>query len=1076
MSAHDHELIISGEPIDPTQGGGGGKAEPSAMIPSSAYAPAPEVNPETKYSEAPQIEQADDVLRAPDVEFGATHLDRSIADLINGDTRPGQEDSIYLASPGAGLRAPAPGSIRLAFVKDGGSYQVEAAHSDHGSLRRKIDRFRSKAVYEADDLGDISTRCKLIGHIESGRFILNVGQNELVLGSVNGTDIIFTAGTHYIQSNQFRLKGINIATIINAPQANLAAATVPNTDQHVQHNNCHRIRVNPGSVRLIKIDGSYSLLEGRAEPYTFRHRVQFAITDATAVGTPEVSLDKLTRLYLRKNQVAALSVNGRPEFVAGTDAPIYLGATGESVTLIKNSDYPFYPANEPVIRALNLVRLFVPQGQIAMATANGVAYALEGTGTEVILGNDRTAVDLLPKSDAEVFYHYNDLVIDGRNFLRLRIPPRQIAAVITDGQGELISGSTEPVYRAGNRATLLTKDDDTPFFRISDPVIVAQRLTRLMIPTGKLATAWTNGQPDIIAGTGEAVIYGKDDQVFKFVAKPGRGTENPFYDLNEPVIQIGNLVRLRIPAGQIATVRIDGKAEFLPGPNTTILGKEKPVEFKPKPGDNGPFYSVTDPVIRLDTQVRLNIPAGKVLPCTVDGTPQYLTATCCEAFNKGSYANFQAEEFIDLTTKNHKHGYLTWLSVQANDVVVVRSPDAEKEAEGGGGGDGDKLITALAHDDALPVGCYIVDGRKHQLIGVINTGQQELHIPHHDERAAAAQDEPDFQCDKGLKVRVRGEIFFEVRDPIKLARRLNAGVSTNKIVYDIVISDLRKTLAGTPYDQISGNIRLTGVKSATEDEQDQGWQERFKAATGHDLEEYGIHLNAFRATECTLLDPEAARSVKEGADTAAAMAAKLQNMEATRLLSESEAQQRLLSEQQQQEAALQAQTAELKQQLAEQQAAIQQQQLQQEAHLRQQQIKMQAELDMRRTQLQAEIAAAKAQAEIAALQQEAAMSNAEARFATENQEAKLIEGNPKFAEFLLAKAKFSMEVAIAKRSVPLRTLEAMQARSMEGARAIAAASNGGVFSRRRASLEDQLFQAAASGAAMSRSRGGGAGE
>jgi len=360
----------------------------------------------------------------------------------------------------------------------------------------------------------------------------------------------------------------------------------------------------------------------------------------------------------------------------------------------------------------------------------------------------------------------------------------------------------------------------------------------------------------------------------------------------------------------------------------------------------------------------------------------------------------------------------------------------------------------LKHDSSLPVGCYVIDGKKHQLIDVINMGQQEIHIPYNGKSHPGEQvSEPDFQCATGLKVRVRGEIFFHVTDPVKLAEKLSPEVTTNKLVYDIVISDLRKILAKTPYDQISGNINLSDPKS-----QDQGWQQAFKDETEHDLEEYGIKLNAFRPTECTPLDAEAAASVKKGADKMAATAAMLLNMGAQQELLEAESAQRLLAEKQEQQAELQAQEARLKQQLAEQEASIQQQRMEQEARLARQ-----------RSQLDAEIASARAQSEIATYQREAAEQRALAQYAPEIQHAKLLDESKALLELTMTRAKYEAEIAISANTFPLQTLESLYQRAHESAARIGSSTNHGSLSglamfAKRNQLEATLQQVARSAA------------
>lgn len=98
------------------------------------------------------------------------------------------------------------------------------------------------------------------------------------------------------------------------------------------------------------------------------------------------------------------------------------------------------------------------------------------------------------------------------------------------------------------------------------------------IPPGQVATVTENGVPKLITGTGEAVIHGKGKN-FRLYKK---STTVNFYSATDPVISIGNLTQLQVPAGAIATIqKADGTPDFIEGPQTITLG-DKGEQFHPK--------------------------------------------------------------------------------------------------------------------------------------------------------------------------------------------------------------------------------------------------------------------------------------------------------------------------------------------------------------------------------------------------------------------------------------------------------------------------------------------------------------
>jgi hypothetical protein len=740
-----------------------------------------------------------DILREPQIEFGVEDLDQAITTLFNHEIGPDDDNSLYTAQGQFLLRKPVEkGMLRIAFTNDRGSVDAQMACNAGGLLRRKNKYGQGANAFESETLGyNFSVSLKLLGCHEARKYILNVGANEVALGSVDGKDFVFLSGTHLIESPRFELNGVDIEACINTNREELNNAFSSTAENHISHGTAHYVQVPPGKFSMAVVDNQPLVLPSKKERYAFRSTISFE---------------------LKQNE--------------------------DSSTL--------FSYDAPFVQAGNMTRLFVPRAKIATLTINGEPQLLQGSGTATLLGGDGKYVDFQAKSDSE-----------------------------------------------------------------------------------------------------------------------------PFYDINDEVIAVGNILRLRIPANHIATILKDGVAELIVGTGRVhdLGGTGEPAQLVWKKEGVTPFYSINDPIIQLNNRLRLQIPADKILPCVIDGEPYYLTAADNakhDNIKMGSFSYKEQEDgspFLPFTTPQHQNGVKTWLNLEPTKKVVVNREGKMMELE---------------HDNKLPTGVYIVDSRIQQLVRVVDMRQRELRIPseakieEHRQSNSEAVEYHVFNSQENVHIGVKGFVLYKPTDAVQLATTLKGHVVDR--VEDVVVGDLAAIMSRTSYM----NFANTGQKSSSGE---QGWQSTLDTEARQDLEKNGISLDSFRVLGLKILDPAIEEHLSKQADVSIQQAAQLNMQSTTSELA-------LVRAALEQKLALQAQTA-LNIRNQEQQAAANQ--------MKQEQLT--AQIRLQSGELEAELNAAKMQCEIAKLKKEAAEHNATAGQAEQMAQAAVLQKFPVYLQLQLAKIK-----------------------------------------------------------------------
>ncbi len=947
--------------------------------------------------EAARAESQRPLIRKADIPIGASNLDREIKEKFNTGQR------LLTGTPAMvkGYYRVEKNNCRLVVTNN----EASIATNDDGFMRRIIHRGEQmRGTWSSDTRGVFTANSPLFGSHEAQKYIVNVPPQKYLKVFIAGEPVILDSGTHVIVGEgKLTLPDNDLRSLSEKNhRIDTHSNQVNKSTEMIHHNSASLLTIPQGKLAMCLIDNQVRLYNGQVEPYDIRYQREFKIigNQFYSANHPAISCQNIMRLFIPKDQVAAIVVDGVPQFIEGESREILVEGKMK-VELTPNGSQSFFPKVTPVIQNQSWIRLFVQPGQIAAAKIDGIPTLFDSKEGPVVLGNKHGQVEIIRKDQSTVFFSETDPVIRCGNGLRLFIAQNEIATVLINGKPTLLEGRSEAVNMLdpSKPAMLLTKSQQQPFYDKSDALIQCGNMLRLRVPIGKQATLKINGEPTIIQGDGRAKIYGGDGEIVEFMRK---SRTELFYTQQDPLIQAGPLVSLMIPKGNIATLLIDGVGQIIEGNGEVKeYGKDGERIQVIRKSDSELFHKITDPIIQVGQKVRLTLPPGRILPAIVDGKESFLTAANNEHFTGDRDITFQiskqggkSETLLPLDTSLIECGSLKRVFLQPGFVGVTKSSE------------GTAVLSPKSGDIQ---GVHIIDPREKTWIGQVSILETTLTMPssrikdEHTARGGMHAENAQYdiyRCQGGVPVGVRFNIVYKVEDPVKLAMGVDIQ-SIEERIENIIQADMGSVIGQLHFSKIRGS-------STTTEEQNDGsatWHAAVQDKLGTHFDDLGVRLVSIQISDCEILDKKILEDQAENADKALQQKLELDQMGVASQLAQARAQQEQSVLTIKQQAQLQ---RDLEKQDNEQKLASS---AQQATQVRETKL-LEGEQQRQNLVVDNELIRAEKRVEIAAALAKAAALEAEAKLAPDFAMARLLNDNPKYAEYLLKQQQIAATIKI----------------------------------------------------------------
>ncbi len=368
---------------------------------------------------------------------------------------------------------------------------------------------------KTEELGIYEKNAQVIGKF--GRYVVNVKPGTFLKIFLGNDPVLLKPGPHVIRHNLFRLA--------DNPEVRV-------NENYINHGNIHIIRVPVGKLAKISIAGKPMILPPRDQVYVFNsplfkfHPVnqQKKFVD---VNDAYIQHGMLHILRVPQGKIAKIMIDGRPQFLVGSDKPYYFKSATFSLVPARGQlgaqDVElFEDVNTPYIKHGTHYLLRVPKGKIAKVWVDGIPQFL--TGSDKPYHFESSTFNFEPKQAQghranEIFEDASAPYIKHGTLHILRVPRGKIAKVWIDNQPQLLEYQDKP-YTFDNPTFLLDPKQRDPLVLFEDEdaeLICHGSLKRLLPRTGSVAVTYDAGKLVIIppSDNGKPILIEKPTHTVK---------------------------------------------------------------------------------------------------------------------------------------------------------------------------------------------------------------------------------------------------------------------------------------------------------------------------------------------------------------------------------------------------------------------------------------------------------------------------------------------------------------------------------------------------------------------------------
>ena len=948
--------------------------------------------------EVAQKHRSEQIIRPADIALGETGLDEKIKDLFNDEEKAPLVNGWRTGASTDNYYRENLGSLRLVVQ----NARAQLCSNADGPLRLERDAAGSFAgTFKAETRGRFPVRTGIYGSPEAMKYVVNVPNGHYLPVFLNGKPYLLDSGTHVIkEAGMLTLPGDDLSGLqVNDRVVDIRNKFTTKNRESIEHATSRVLLIPRGMTAMCRIDNQVYILDGRSEPHEIRFEFSYSLEGGQffPAAKPFMQAQDTLRLFIPKDEVAAVIIDGVPSFIEGKGAEEIVRGEKQA-QLIENRDSPFYKKLSHLIQNGPIYRLYIPQGHLAAVNLDGVPSLMASSGKAEYLGGDHDQVIVYKNTQKMPFYPMTHPVIQCGNFLRLFLRKNEIATVRINGQPALIEGEGKVVefFKPKEQVQLMRKDQRTDFHKKMDPVIQINNLTRLRVPIGCIATLFVDGVPTLHRGDGQPKEFGRDGKLVEFSAK---AIKEPFFSITDPVIQIGSLIKLNIPKGQFATIVEDGVGRIIEGDGAEVLigDEDKRAQFIPKSKESA-FYDTSDPIIQVGQKVRLCLPPGVIMPATVNEEQCFLSSKDNEKFSGEEDILFQVRRqassksiLLPMDEPVITCGSLMRVFVEPGFVGVIQNSEG---------------YAKVSRRDEDTQNAFIIDRSTETWVGSVHERQQTLSMPSEKKKDdhlkrggvyAKNSDYDIYKCIGGVPVGVRFNVVFSVKDPLLMVEKVGLD-SLHARIEDIIESDMGTVIGHINFSDIRGTPESLVSMEQQPDGETRNWHNEVKDKLTDDFKGIGVNLISIQISDCEILDPKILEDQAKNADKALNQKLELDQTEVKiQLASAGERQTQVLVDIKQ--------AGELARLLEKQKADQEREAALQQAVQERQTALQQADLGRQMEALKIQAQMAELRAQIAGKNAQAAQLNAKAELAPLEARATLLSENPKFMQHLEAMAQ-----------------------------------------------------------------------
>lgn len=336
--------------------------------------------------------------------------------------------------------------------------------------RQEDNKFFAAAKYiqvgvKAEELKRVNIKDPVIGG--NGRYVINVpmGKYALTVGTGNERKI-YGPGVHVIHDPNF----------VYNPKDDLIDQNQPYINRGIMH----IIRVVPGKMAKITINGKPRLLLPQEEPYIFfdaNFKTFNPVQDYVDVNQLYINHGQIHVIRVPNGLVAKVTINGTPHLLTERkEAYVF-----DDPTFYRfDAEKDYASLNNPYIHHGQIHVLRVPANKIAKIIINGIPQLLAARRDPYVFC-DPTFQVFKPE---EHYCNVNDNWIQHGNILILRVPAGKVLKIWDNSEPVLLEHRKEPYEYQDPNVILAGQNYQGALANATDAVIEHGSIKRIITSTG----------------------------------------------------------------------------------------------------------------------------------------------------------------------------------------------------------------------------------------------------------------------------------------------------------------------------------------------------------------------------------------------------------------------------------------------------------------------------------------------------------------------------------------------------------------------------------------------------------------
>lgn len=347
-------------------------------------------------------------------------------------------------------------------------------------------KYPFKVGYTTEELQRVHINDLLIGG--NGRYIINVpfGKYALTVGTQNERKI-YGPGVHVIHDPNF----------VYDPRNDL----IDQNQLYINRGIMHIIRVAPGKMAKVTINGKPRLLLPQEDPYIFFNAnfKQFdPAIDYADINENYIHHGQIHIIRVPVGKIAKIKINGTPHLLAAQKDPyVFDDATFQQF----NPETDYCNVNDLYIQHGQIHVLRVPSNWLAKITINGLPQLLKAQPDPYVFCDP----NFQQFKTAEHYCKTNDNCIQHGNILIVRVPAGKVLKIWDNGEPVLLEHRKDPYKYSDPNVYLAGKSYQDSLVDATEALVIHGSIKRIITNTGFKTPIYEAGKLRILLPTDKPV-------------------------------------------------------------------------------------------------------------------------------------------------------------------------------------------------------------------------------------------------------------------------------------------------------------------------------------------------------------------------------------------------------------------------------------------------------------------------------------------------------------------------------------------------------------------------------------------